>query len=248
MVRTTALSAAAMAALLVSSPAGAMPLAAKERLEQLAYWTPYAGACGMLGYTVHAGRGGNFASDVSAAILADAVALGADAAEAEAQYVAAVPRNVALFEYDMRKLSSPSAGAQSFRPLVMAFYGKLETECARLSADPVFAPFIHRPPANQLEAKRVAAEDAILEANGEASWQGPKSRARADLFLAAGTCRRFLDEERLAGYRTRMGAEGPRAQAFYEAQYSSGIDQAAEFGFDEAQCQRALAGLEAKAR
>jgi hypothetical protein len=248
MVRATALSAAAMAALMVSSPAGAMPLAAKERLEQLAYWTPYAGACGMLGYTVHAGHGGNLASDVSAAILADAVALGADATEAEAQYVAAVPRNGALFESDMRRLSSPSAGTQSFRPLVTAFYGKLESECARLSADPVFAPFIQRPPANQLEATRVAAEDAILEANGEASWQGPKSQVRGELFFMAGLCRRFLGAERLAGYRTRMGAEGPRAQTFYEAQYSSGINRSAEFGFDETQCERGIGGYEAKAR
>lgn len=236
-------------ALAVAPAATAMPLAAKERMDQIARRVGQSSICGRMGYVVADGyMTSEQATAMESAAVAELVALGADEAEARAEAAAAIARNTSIARSEFAAAMAKTRGVTSLRAQVTEAFGRWDADCLRLSQDSIFKPYITAMPEAERIARRVAAEDAILEANGEASWQGPKSQARGDLFFMVGLCRRFIGDAELEGYRVRLDDDGPRAQRLYEAQWAEGIDRAAAFNFDEAGCRRGLTSAAAAAK
>ncbi|MDO9338488.1 MAG: hypothetical protein Q7T61_19005 [Caulobacter sp.] len=241
---------AGIATFAVSSPAAALDRTqALARIDRLAEYTAATAWCKRSGYTYLNRNTDAF----DAALVAEAAPAGLTRFDALEAYRQSIGKRKAAIDSESAKWLKGVSDDQSIGPAVTAWTTALEETCAQAAVDPVGGLLIRPLPPEERAKARIAMADEILSLVGEASWQAPKIRAKADLMYVVGAC--IIRLPSALSYHSEA-TKGPepldeiekKRRAYFEKNFENGALAALELNLSEAECRAAVAEKAAAAK
>ncbi|TCP65894.1 hypothetical protein C8J43_10898 [Sphingomonas sp. PP-CE-1G-424] len=216
-------------------PAVAQTQAQQDRIDRVSRFAVTSSICGRLGMTVDPRLGDKVEEAFNAE--ASSWSLGRDTFERLKQ--ASIDRAVKSSAIDLETASANAKTEAELRRLRTMFvaYGRM---CVEATTDPIFSRLITAPAGFDPQTAATAFADSMLEGGGLASWQTPAIRARGDMMMSAGTCRKRIGKDRSDALAARFGrSEEARTREYYLKSFDIGLNDT-EMNFTLAQCNRLI--------
>jgi hypothetical protein len=220
---------------LVTAPVSAQTQAQQDRIDRVSRLAVTSPMCSRLGMTVDPELG----NKVETAFNAETSSWSIDRETFERLKQASIDRVVKSSEIDLETASANAKSEAQLRRLRIVFvaFGRL---CVEATTDPIFSKLIVAPPRFDPETAATALADGMLEDGGLASWQTPAIRARGDMMMAAGTCRKRVGKARSDALLAEFGrSDDARTREYYLKSYDIGLNDT-EMNFTLAQCNRLI--------
>ncbi len=153
---------------------------------------------------------------------------------------ASIDREVKSSMIDLETASTNAKTGAELKRLRTMFvaYGLM---CVEATTDPIFSRLIIAPAGFDPKTAATAFVDSMLENGGLASWQTPAIRARGDMMMSAGTCRKRIGKDRSDALVAEFGrSEDAQTREYYLKSFDIGLNDT-ELNFTVAQCSRLIA-------
>ncbi|MDQ0463201.1 hypothetical protein QO010_000949 [Caulobacter ginsengisoli] len=207
------------------------------RMDGVARYAVVQSFCVKIGFQVDESA----ASAAYDALVNDPRFVGMTRAELDATFDSSIQRVGAVFSRDSKAAAS-KAGSLDARPVIEAFFRRIDAVCLEASTDPVFSRAFKAASPEVRGATRTALVGDLMAKGGQASWQTPVMRARADLLYITGACSARLPRQDVERYSALVDkAATEKERAYYSDSLRDGLDAASELGFDDGQCRRLTA-------
>lgn len=208
----------------------------QDRIDLIAKYTVVSAAC----LRFHASVSPSIDTLVREGLYAEAASWSINRDSVAESFSRALERENRIFEIDLKFASTHAKTEQELRNLksVMARYAII---CAEAAKDRTFRYYIILP--DNFDPTIAASEltDSMLEAGGIASWQTAQIRARGDLMMLAGACRKTIGPVKTDALLKAYGrSDNPRERNYYNNAFQAGLDDT-ELNFSAAQCDRVIA-------
>lgn len=227
---------AAVATAASAAPAIAQTQAQQDRIDRVSRFAVTSPVCGRLGMTVVRDLG----DQVETAFKAETSAWQVDPDIVERLKRASIDRVTKSFAIDLETASEQAKTEAELRMLRTMFvaYGRM---CVEATNDPIFSRLITAPAGFDPQTAATAFADSMLEDGGLASWQTPAIRARGDMMLSAGTCRKRIGKDRSDALAAEFSrSEDARTREYYLKSFDIGLNDT-EMNFTLAHCNRLIA-------
>ncbi|TXI87760.1 MAG: hypothetical protein E6Q40_04485 [Cupriavidus sp.] len=219
-----------------SSAAGAQTQIEQDRIDLIAKYTVTSAAC----LRFHASISPSIEAQALDGLHVEAASWSINRDSVAELFGRALARESKIFETDLKFASSHAKTDQELRNLnaVMTRYALI---CADAAKDQTFRNYITLPKNFEPTAAATEFTDSMIESGGIASWQTAQIRARGDLMMLAGACRKVIGPVKTdALFKAYGRSDVPRERNYYNNAFQMGLDDT-ELNFSAAQCERAIA-------
>jgi hypothetical protein len=216
-------------------PATAQTQVQQDRIDQVSRFVITAPLCERLGMTLDPA----LPDTVEAAFRTETSGWAVDRVVIDQLKAASLNRQSTVFQMDLDAVIGAAKSEAQLRQIrtKLVSYGR---SCVSAARDTIFSKVIHAPPTFDVESAVTAFADSLLEDGGLASWQTPAIRARGQIMMAAGTCRRKVGKARSDALVAEFGkSDDPRARNYYLKSFDLGLEDT-DASFSLAQCNRLI--------
>ncbi|TCP94447.1 hypothetical protein C8J42_101913 [Sphingomonas sp. PP-CE-1A-559] len=226
----------ALAIGLISQSLRAQTQEQQDRIDRVSRLVVTAPLCRSMGITVDP----DLPAKVAAGLKAETAAWGMPSGRIDQLAAASADRQGKLFAQDLDTEAANAKSAAQLQKLstILLSYGRT---CVEATSDPLFSTVMQKPAGFDVKAAATKFADSMLEDGGLASWQTPAIRARGDMMMSAGICRKRIGKERSDALVAEFGrSEDIRTRDYYLKSFDIGLNDT-ELNFTSAQCSRLIA-------
>lgn len=209
---------------------------AYARVDEVGSYLTATTVCSEMGWTLSEGA----MELIATRVYAEQVEAGVDKATVDLWSGEIFRRHSDILRTEMTRAAA-SFREQGDLTALADFFVRTDRRCEAFEADPISVGLISSDGSTARGLARQAKIDSWVEVGGLASWQTPALTAKGGLLMALGACSSIMPTARrdvLLARHLPPAESRDRASMYLTGQYLQGIRSAAEFAFDEVQCER----------
>lgn len=209
---------------------------AYARVDEVGSYLMATTVCSEIGWTLSDGA----TEQIATRVYAEQAEAGVDQATVDLWSGEILRRHSDILRTEMTRAAA-SFRDQGELTALADFFAGADRRCDAFASDPISVGLISSDGSAARALARQAKIDSWVEVGGLASWQTPALTAKGDLLMALGACSTVLPTARRDAMLTRHlppAESRDRASVYLTGQYLEGIRSAAEFAFNEVQCER----------